>query len=150
MSELASAATDWLGSVSAALIGTLGLGVTAWQWRASGFRPVIHAEIDPRGQAIRLQVRNKGRGSGVIDDVTVVEGEFAVKDVRFEGFPDQAFDPLSIPAFTEIRIIIMAPDDGSFPLNDLVKVHWGGKSKFVRPTPVKVGLWGLRSILPPK
>src|SRR3954447_17931580 len=93
--------TDWIGALSTAVLGLLGVVVAAWQWRGTGFRPRLTARIDERREAIELRILNKGRGSGAVERILLlrptVGRELVVEDVCFEGFDGGEFKPLSLP-----------------------------------------------------
>ena len=116
--------TDWISAVSTAALGILGFMITWWQWRKSGFSPQLTSRIDANREAIELLIINKGRASGIIDQVSVLlpspatkaEGKFDVFDegAEFEGFTDNAFRPFALPAMASARIIIQAPENHAF------------------------------------
>lgn len=144
----ASAITDWISAISTAVLGLLGLAFTGWQWHASGFRPKVSALVDARHQAIALRIVNRGRGSGIVHHVAVIHAQIAV-DVIVEGFESGTFVPTALPGFATIELILMAPNGTTLLGGHQVKVSWGKKTKVVKPLPVDVGLFGMRSVLPP-
>jgi len=105
--------------------------------------------VDGRFQAIQLRIKNRGRASGLLEDVAVVSETLVIEGVSFEGFEDDAFEPLVLPAYSEMRLIIKAPDGCTFDRSDEVVVSVGGEEKRLVPTPENVGYYGLKSILPP-
>jgi hypothetical protein len=150
--------TDWISAVSTAALGVLGIFVTIWQWRRSGFCPHMTSRIDHRREAIELQVVNTGRAAGIISQINVVEPDpqeeeyVIVGDVTFEGFRDEEFRPVTLPALTSMLLIIKAP--ANQPFSSDVQLAVGGgtrKPRFLTPAkaPRDLGIAGLISILPP-
>jgi hypothetical protein len=145
--------TDWISAISTASLGVLGVFITGWQWLLTKFRPRLESRIDGRREAIELKIINKGRASGIIDQVNVLlpDGRIDTGAV-FEGFRDGTFRPLQLPALASMRIIIQAPQGRAFDpgVQLLVGV---GRSRLKVRTPVHVspgvGLFGLKSVLPP-
>jgi hypothetical protein len=146
----ASAVTDWIGALSTALLGIFGFTFTAWQWWASRFRPKPTARVDARREAIELRVANRGRGAGVIHHVAVVDRKQLAVPISVEGFSNGVFTPVGLPSFSAMRLIIMAPKGATFTDENRVKVEWWDGSKIIEPLHVDVGLYGLKSVLPPK
>jgi hypothetical protein len=148
--QTAASVTDWIGAVSAAVIGLLGIVITIWQWRASGFRPTVSAVVDQPGEAMEIRIVNRGRAAGVIERVVPIEAEqVELEKVEFEGYADGSFEPTYLPGLGSMRVILKAPASRNFADGDLVKVEWGPRSSTLRPDRVKVHLYGLRSVLPP-
>ena len=148
---IASTATNWIGALSTAVLGVFGFTFTGWQWWASRFRPKATARLDGRREAIEVRVANRGRGGGVIHHVAVIDANhLAVPSCSFEGFDNGDFTPTSLPSFSAMRLIIMAPEDGPFTVENRVKVEWWDGAAVIKPLPVDVGLYGLKSVLPPK
>ena len=132
------------------VIGLLGIAITIWQWRASGFRPTVSAVVDKPGEAMEIRIVNKGRADGVIERVVPIDaGQLVLEDIRFEGYRDERFKPTYLPGLGSMRLILMAPESRSFADDDLVKIEWGFGSSTLRPDPVDVALYGLPSVLPP-
>jgi hypothetical protein len=146
----ASAVTDWIGALSAAVLGIFGFTFTAWQWWVSRFRPKMTARIDARREAIELRVVNRGRGTGVIHRVAVIDRKQFVLPISVEGFSNGAFTPVALPSFSAMHLIIMASNDATFTAEIRVKVEWWDGAKMIEPLHVDVGLYGLKSVLPPK
>jgi hypothetical protein len=145
--------TDWISAGSTAALGFLGLSITVWQWRMTRFRPRLTSRIDARREAIELLIVNRGRASGIVDQVDVLRpSEVIEADAQFEGFTGGAFRPLALPAMASARIIIQAPQDRTFDAGVMVLVGIG-KAEPKRAIPAEVpaglGLFGLRSVLPP-
>jgi hypothetical protein len=142
---------DWISAISAALLGIAGLGFAIWQWHATGFHPKITAELDASKDAIRLRIRNRGRGPGVISEVAVVDprGVDITWTAIFNGFPDGQFSSTRLPGMDLMQIIIEAPETKKFEPTQCVFVEWG-KSKQFPLRPVDVGFFGLSSVLPPQ
>lgn len=145
----ASATTDWISAVSGAALGILAFIVTVWQWRANGFRPAVSALIETQATAIEVRILNRGRGAGVIHHVVVVDNQLIEVHALFDGFEDEKFEPTALPAFAAMKLILKAPPDVKFPTNARVKVEWAWHHKIVTPSPVAVGLYGLKPVLPP-
>jgi hypothetical protein len=148
LSPLLSAATDWIGALSTLFLGLVGLFVTVWQWLASGFRPRVTAEVDPRRQAIRVDIYNGGRGGGVISDACVTSGGNRL-EADIEGFHN-GFVPTLLPGQTSMSLIMMAPGETVFPADAVALVRWANHRADRKPQPIDVGLFGLPSTLPPK
>lgn len=146
--------TDWVGAVSTAVIGLVGLFLTGWQWRASGFRPRITSRVDANREAIELKVQNRGRASGIVGRVAVVAPrgrDWVVHRTSFEGFPNGQFRPVTLPGLASMRLLIEAVGQENFPVNASVTVDVG-EAVDRRITPVldeRVSLFGLKSALPP-
>jgi hypothetical protein len=147
--------TDWISAISTAALGLVGLFLTGWQWRASGFRPRFGSRIDANREAIELHVQNRGRASGVVGRVAVVSPrgqDLAVHNAKFDGFPDGKFTPLILPGLTSMRLIIEARDQEVFPQSATLRVDVGEVADR-RVDPVyddSVSLFGLKSALPPR
>jgi hypothetical protein len=145
--------TDWISAVSTATLGLLGAVITAWQWRMTKFSPRLSSRIDAQREAIELVIVNKGRASGIIDQVSILRPNRVIDaDARFEGFPGDAFRPLALPAMASMRIIIQAPAQRTFEPGVRVLVGVGdARPEMVVPVDVTqgLGLFGLRSVLPP-
>jgi hypothetical protein len=154
--------TDWISAVSTAALGILGFVITWWQWRKSGFSPQLTSRIDASREAIELLLVNKGRASGIIDQVSVLrpisaakaDGKFDVfdEDAKFEGFTDGVFRPFALPAMASARIVIQAPEKQAFDADITVLVGVGRpKPREIVPAkiPAGLGIFGLRSVLPP-
>jgi hypothetical protein len=145
--------TDWISAVSTAALGLLGAIFTYWQWRMTRFRPKPSLRIDAQREAIELWIVNKGRASGIIDRVQILRPDQKIEDkAQFEGFPGNAFRPLSLPAMASVRIIIQAPPDATFDPGVQVLVGLGqSEAEPITPTEMKpgVGLYGPKSVLPP-
>jgi hypothetical protein len=144
--------TDWISSVSTAAIGMLGFLITGYQWRRSGFDPQLTSRIDVLRQGIELKIVNKGRASGIIDQIDVAGPNNEILDAEYEGFNNKAFRSLALPAMASIRIIIQAPKDQPFESGARLLVGLGGTTH-EEVTPVRaeegVGIYGLTSVLPP-
>ena len=65
--------TDWISAISTAALGVLGAVFGLWQWNMAKFRPKPSVQIDAQGEAIALQIVNKGRANGVIERVQTGE-----------------------------------------------------------------------------
>ena len=147
--------TDWISAISTAALGVLGDFITIWQWTMTRFRPRLLSQIDTQRQAIELRIVNKGRASGIIDQVRILRQDNIFENrVQFEGFPDNAYRPLSLPAMASMRIIIQAPRNAKFGAGVRVLVGVGyAQPKIITPTergPELGGIYGLKSVLPPR
>jgi hypothetical protein len=152
---LADSFTAWLGAASTVMLGVLGLVVTVWQWRQTGFRPGFTCRIDEKRQAIELRVANRGRAAGKIQRVLVVrpaanETELHAVRVDHEGKSARNFGPWDLPPFASMRLILRAVKPAPFQEEDLVKVEWGADDELVmRPeTALGVSLYTKSSALP--
>lgn len=145
--------TDWISAISTAALGILGAVFGIWQWVMAKFRPKPSARIDARREAIELWIINKGRATGVIDQIEILlPGEIIEDGARFESFPDNIYRPLSLPAMSSMRIIIQASPGTTFGAGTQVLVSMGrAKPKTITPTEITSGLaiYGLKSVLPP-
>jgi hypothetical protein len=145
---LASTTTDWIGAIATATLGLVGVAITLWQWRASGFRPRPSAQIDPNRQAVRVLITNRGRGNGFIDHVAIIdERQLAVDEVTFKGFANGHFEPVALASLTAMSLIIETTSR-SLPDPIDVVVQWASTRKTIKPRPVTVGLYGLHSRIP--
>lgn len=143
--------TNWISAISTAAIGVLGFFITIWQWSMTRFRPRLSSRIDVQREAIELLIVNKGRASGIIDQVQILLPDSKIdKRAQFEGFAGDEYRPLSLPAMASMRIIIQAPLNATFDAGVRVKVGVGyAEPKIITPTQTELGLYGLRSVLPP-
>ena len=143
--------TDWISAISTAALGVLGVFITIWQWTMTRFRPRLSSRIDVQREAIELLVVNKGRASGIIDRVQILRPDNRIENrAEFEGFPGDAYRPLSLPAMSSMRIIIQAPPSETFDIGVRVIIGVGyAQPKIITPTEIKLGLYGLKSVLPP-
>jgi hypothetical protein len=151
--SFAAPITAWISAIATAALGVLGFFVTIWQWRRAGFSPQLTSRIDARGEAIELRIVNTGRAAGIIDQIYVVlSNSQIVDDAEYEGFRDNTFRSFALPAMSSVRIIVQAPEGGSFAKGAALLVGVGGSEpRRVTPTaaPGGVGLYGLASVLPP-
>ena len=140
-------------AVSTAALGILGVFITVWQWQLTKFRPRVASRIDDGREAIELTIANKGRASGIIDQVDVLLPDGRIDDgLVFEGFPDQTFRPLQLSALALMRIIIQAPPGHVFESGAQLLVGSGRTHpKILTPAsmPQGAGLFGIKSALPP-
>ena len=144
--------TDWISAVSTAALGVLGLGITYYQWRKTGFNPQLTSRIDAQRQGIELKIKNNGRAAGIIDQVDVVRSDREVVDAEYEGFTNSVFRSVALPALASMRIIIKAPRGHPFDPEVFLLVGVGAtKSEEVIPATAEkgVGIYGLTSVLPP-
>ena len=145
--------TDWISAVSTAALGLVGAIFTYWQWRMTKFRPEFSSRIDAQREAIELWIVNKGRASGIIDQVQILRPNKTIeRRAQFESFPGNAYRPLSLPAMASMRIIIQAPSDVTFDAGVQVLVGVGqAEPQEITPTEITsgLGLYGLKSVLPP-
>ncbi len=145
--------TDWISALSTAALGVLGFFITVWQWRRTGFSPRLRSRIDARREAIELLIVNTGRAAGIVDQVEVVGADSEiVDDVEYEGFANNRFRPLPLPAMATMRIIVQAPEGRPFAAGVRLLVGVGtAKPKIVTPAGAApgLGIFGLTSVLPP-
>ncbi len=145
--------TDWISAVSTAALGVLGFFITVWQWQLTKFRPRLASRIDGGREAIELTIVNKGRASGTVDQVDVLLPDGRIDSgLIFEGFADGAFTPLQLSALSSMRIIIQVPPGRVFDSGvQLLVISGRSRPKVLTPVSVAqgVGLFGLRSVLPP-
>lgn len=115
------------------------------------FRPDFAAQIDAERQAIRLDVKNKGRASGQVRLVAVVDVDGTEHSAQFAGLPEGKFHSAWLGG-RETRHLIIAADKGSgaFPSGVGVRVEWGKDGEEVLPlVPVAHLMHGLESNWPP-
>jgi hypothetical protein len=123
--------TDWISAVATAVLGLTGLGVTLWQWRASGFRPRYQAWIDSSRTGIFFNIRNSGGAPGIILTVHVAKPaarqHFApIEDgMKYAGFCGENFQGFILPGLTLSRIIIEASQ--RIPDKTVIRVRAGNK-----------------------
>jgi hypothetical protein len=151
--------TDWIGAISTAVLGGTGILITVWQMHLTKFNPQLTSRIDKQREAIELLVVNKGRASGIIDRVSVARPAPDNKstlivdtEAKFEGFTENAFRPLVLPAMASIRIMIQAPAERPFAAGVKLLVGVGkAQPELVTPTEPasELSLFGIRSVLPP-
>jgi hypothetical protein len=147
--------TDWISAISTAAIGLVGLFLTGWQYRASGFRPRFGSRVDANREAIELYVQNRGRAAGIVGRVAVISprgSDLVVHNVKFEGFPDGQFSPLILPGLMSMRLIIETKDQETFPKSATLSVDVGeaGDRRVDLVHDESVSLFGLKSALPPR
>src|SRR6201999_1033589 len=113
-----------------------------WQWRMTKFRPVISSRIDAPREAIELWIVNKGRASGIIDRVQILQPDKTIeRRAQFESFPGNAYRPLSLPAMASMRIIIQAPPNVTFDAGVKVLVGVGqAEPEEITPKEITSGL----------
>jgi hypothetical protein len=145
--------TDWISAISTAVLGGLGAVFGVWQWIMAKFRPKPSAHIDARREAIELWIINKGRATGVIDQIEILLPDGTIEErALFEGFPGNNYRPLSLPAMSSMRIIIQAPPGTVFDAGTQVLIGMGrAKPKIITPIEITsgIGIHGLKSVLPP-
>jgi len=101
--------TDWISAVATAVLGLTGLGVTIWQWRASGFRPRYQAWIDSSRMGIFFNIQNSGRAPGIIPTVHVAKPEAQQRftpmedQIKYAGFRGESFQGFILPGQTLSR-----------------------------------------------
>ena len=145
--------TDWISAISTAALGVLGAVFGLWQWNMAKFRPKPSVQIDAQGEAIALQIVNKGRATGVIERVQILLPDGRIeKRACFESFPGNNYRPLELAAMSSMLIIIEAPPGTTFAAGTRVLIDMGRtKPKTITPTEITSGLaiYGLKSVLPP-
>jgi hypothetical protein len=134
-------------------IGVGGVAVTIWQFRKSGFHPILSSRIDARREACDLRIVNRGRTSGIIGQLLVLRASNSIiQGVKFEGFPGESFRPLVLPALGSMRVVIQAPPKSVLPRDVVLLVDIGAKKpQRVTPVPIdpQLGIYGTQSVLPP-
>ncbi len=159
MTILASTLTDWIGAISAAVIGLLGFGFAVWQWRASGFRPAMSATVDSDRRTIQVDIDNRGRAAGAIWQVTPVRLRNELNDpVDFDldGFPN-GYEAKDLQGFATMRLVLRgkmppgAAEPAQFAEDVEVLVEWGsGKETYLEPEHVpNMSFWTNTTRLPP-
>lgn len=153
MIVLADSTTAWIGALSTAMLGAVGLGVTVWQWRQSGFRPRFHARVEPARRAFELRIANAGRAAGMIHVIGVVrpfQDDFDTVESVLEGTTNEQFGPWELPAHGSMRAILQVPPPGKeFEEGVLLYTEWGAdEQELIEPEPVDVALSGMASLLP--
>jgi hypothetical protein len=149
--------TDWISAVATAVLGMTGLGVTIWQWRASGFRPRYQAWIDSSRMGIFFNIRNSGRAPGIILTVHLAKLEARqrftpIEDgIEYAGFPGEAFQGFILPGLTLSRIIVEASQ--RIPDEAVIRVRAGNRKldtvELKDATDRDIRFTGMRSLLPP-
>lgn len=146
--QCAASAAPWVSAAGTWTLGLIAAGFTAWQLWLNGFRPKCRAEVDPNGEAIRVRIVNRARALGVITDVRIMDSNGLA--VGWAAAPEFRLPPMRLGALDQMELIIAAPNGSQFdPMHHRVLVRWGQRERTIKLTPVDVGLYGLRSILPP-
>jgi hypothetical protein len=144
---IAAKTLDWvaIGGV-VAILSLLVSVLVGFPW----FRPKFKPRIDGRRQAIDLRIQNKGRKDGLINDVAVVDGQTHDVAASFTGFPGGNYKPTGLAGRSQMRLIIQAAGDDSFPEESRVRVTYGvDHTKMKTPKYVAdVSFWGVKSELP--
>jgi hypothetical protein len=134
-----------------------GLGVTIWQWRASGFRPRYQAWIDSSRMGIFFNIRNSGRAPGIILTVHLAKLEARkrftpIEDgIEYAGFLGEAFQGFILPGLTLSRIIVEASQ--RIPDEAVIRVRAGNRKldtvELRDAIDRDIRFTGMRSLLPP-
>lgn len=66
--------TDWITALSTLALGVAGTGFAIYQWVMAGFRPKVAAYLETSEERIVVTVENRGRGSGAVYGVDIVNG----------------------------------------------------------------------------
>lgn len=143
---------DWITAVSTAVLGAFAAAFGVFQFTAEGFRPKVRLRIDATRTGISVEIRNKGRGAGVIARVVLVDkqGLALSPAAPVIGYPLEVFYPTTLPAHAAMRLIVGLPGGmNEFPEGIRVKVDWGTGGSLGTPLPTNVGYGGLPSVLPP-
>jgi hypothetical protein len=121
-------------------------------WKVSKrFRPSFQAEIDPKRQGMRLEVRNQGRRKGQVRLVAAVDDRDIELPSQFSGLPDGKFHSAWLGGKEKRRLIINAIEaSGPFPPEVRVLVESGKDGKeLLSPVSVDHVIHGLKSDWPP-
>jgi hypothetical protein len=128
------------------------VGISAGVWKLSKrFRPSFQAEIDPKRQGMRLDVKNKGRRKGQVTLVAAVDNDDVELRSQFAGLPAGKFYSAWLGGKERRHLIINAIEEsGPFPPEVRVLVESGkDDKKLLSPTPVPHAIYGLQSNWPP-
>lgn len=131
-----------------AVIGVVGSACTVFQWRASGFRPKIDALLSITGDSLRLEIDHRGRGSGLIHHVAVVDEQGLDVKTLFRGFRDSAYVPTTVPAFARMELTLEPPEGAEYTVVHRVLVAWSRHKRVLKVLPVDVSFYGLQPFLP--
>jgi hypothetical protein len=117
----------WIGAAAA----VLAIGIPFWVLR---FRPRFSAKLDERRQGIRLVVDNRGRGSGRVNEVIVVNDVRDAVPSKFPDFPSGRFAPLDVPGRTKHELtIVAAKERGAFAPDVRLVIRWGRRETELVP-----------------
>lgn len=90
------------------------------------FRPHFDAAFDENYQAIRLEVKNRGRKVGRVNEVAVVDPTGNEWPADFAGLPEEKFHSGQIDSGVTRKLVIRAREaDGSFTSDARLYVSWG-------------------------
>lgn len=151
--ELVLPAADLLATLKLVLgIAAPAAAIVTAVWQFSKrFRPSFQAEIDPKRQGMRLDVKNEGRRKGQVKLVAAVDDRGVEWPSQFAGLPDGKFHSAWLGGKENRHLIINAIEgSGPFPQEIRVLVEWGrdGKER-LPPASVAHVIHGLESNWPP-
>lgn len=135
---IAADAASWIGALAG--VAALGVGSAA----LTRFRPSFTARVDRRRQAIRLDVVNRGRATGVVSEVAVIGPTNDELPCDFAGLPDGRFQRAALDGREPKHLIIRARQNtGPFPPDVRVKVVSGRRrTKVLTPLPTNTSYYG--------
>jgi len=146
--NMASSTASWLSAGGTLFLGALGAVFTAAHWWGNGFQPTCSAEVEANGDAIRVRIKNRGRGAGVISRVVIVHENLV--EVDWAKGKEFRPAPTRLPGLDQIELIINAPHGSKFLGSHRVLIEWAKKREVKELQPVGVGLYGLESLIPPQ
>ena len=111
---------------------------------ATLFRPRRGLRLSPRlaadGATIEVEIKNRGRTGKTIDSLKVVSADAKeIPGVRYEGFPDGKFRAIELPRISSTRIVITAPEGGTFDDAIYLVASFDGQRKVIIPRPPTAG-----------
>jgi hypothetical protein len=114
-----------IAGVVAALAGVIALWAVFRRFKLS-----IRARIDERRQAIRVDLKNKGRASGQVSEVAVIDQHLVDLDPQFFGLDGDRFRSARLPKQSSWFLIIRDRSaNREFPPDARVRVRWGKRKK---------------------
>lgn len=145
---IASNATDWILALSTLGLGVLGLFLTGWQFWASGFRPREHVLLGLNGDSLRVQITNRGRGSGLIHHVAVTNKAKHAVAGTFRSLPSGRYSPQTMQAYARMELTIEPPEGTNYSTENRIIIAWGKHTSTLTPTQADVSFYGLEPFLP--
>jgi hypothetical protein len=139
----------WISAVSTTLLGIVA-GLFGWyQWRASGFRPVVVAVFETSRQRVAVEITNTGRTAGTVLAVEphpedrVAQVPHVV--VGANGGLPQPLEPGAV-----VLLVLRAESTAGFPAGTVIDTRFGpGSTSTVKPpTDSNLDLSSSASILP--
>lgn len=116
------------------------------------FRPKFDVAIDERRQAIRVNISNRGRLEGRINEVSILgSGDLEIPSSEFEGLPNGKFHSGRISRKEARSLVIKAEKEKAFPEGIRVFVKWGlrGKNEILPRQETDISYYGERGSWPP-